>query len=399
LFIDLDRFKQVNDTLGHNVGDELLKSIAQRLKANLRDIDTVARFGGDEFVILLEDLECSQKARLVADKLVTLFAKPHDIAGHQLLANASIGLVTTELTRKSATEMLRDADAAMYQAKAKGRGCIVEFDQEMHHVALDHFAIEEDLRDAVNKNQLRLYYQPIVDLRSGATVSAEALIRWFHPERGMVSPAKFIPIAEESNQIAALGEWVILEACRQISEWKRSGVISKSFAVSVNISKVQLMFPEFVSQLCEMVSDAGLEPRDLKLEVTETTLVDNRMGVGEVLKELRALGFTVMMDDFGTGHSSLSGLHTLPIDELKIDQCFIRSVDTSREVVAITTSIVTLADHLSLPTIGEGIETIDHVALLLDLGCTYGQGYYFSKPIPPEEFRLWLSERSGEQAA
>ncbi|WP_428389119.1 EAL domain-containing protein [Mucisphaera sp.] len=399
LFLDFDRFKVVNDTLGHEVGDGLLRSIAERLRSNTREIDIQARLGGDEFVILLEGLDTPASARPLADKLLKLCAEPHHVGGHRLVSTASIGLVTTERGSSGALEMLRDADAAMYQAKAGGRGCVVEFDEGMYRTSLDRYALEQDLREAVAKDQLRLYYQPIVDLQTGRVVSAEALIRWTHPERGVVSPGEFIPIAEESNQMEELGTWIYTEACRQLVAWKQSGVLPEGFAVSINLSKVQLLSPGFVERLSACIREWGIAPGELKLEVTETTVVDNRAGVAEILKELQGLGFTVMMDDFGTGHSSLSGLHQLPIDELKIDQSFIRSAERSRDLIAITTSIVTLAGHLSLRTVGEGIETAEHLALLQDLGCMYGQGYYFSKPLPAETFASWVAGQERAEAA
>lgn len=374
LFFDFDRFKVVNDSLGHDVGDELLCSIAQRLRSNIREVDTAARFGGDEFVVLLEDLPDADSARATADKLLEVCAQPHDIRGHRLVSTASIGVVTNAMSADGPASMLRDADAAMYQAKSSGRGKVVEFDKAMHDAMLERLALEEDIRNAIADNQFSLVYQPIVNLETGQPIGAEALARWHHPERGMVSPGVFIPIAEESSQIQDLGDWVLRDACRQIVEWKQRQVIPDGFTVSINLSKAQLMSPGFVEHLISVVASFGLGPSDLKLEVTETTIVDNRAGVADVLRELRSSGFVVMMDDFGTGHSSLSGLHALPIDELKIDQSFIRHEDGQKEIIAITSSIVTLASYLSLRTVGEGIETMSHVALLQNLGCHYGQG-------------------------
>lgn len=399
LFLDFDRFKIVNDTLGHNIGDELLRSIADRLRSNTLSSDTVSRFGGDEFVILFNQTDKDIDAITFANKILTACSEPHLINGHRLVSTASIGVVTSEHSSDGPSGMLRDADGAMYQAKSNGRGCVVEFDERMHQETLKRFELEEDLRNAVAGNQLSLHYQPIIHLESGVPVGAEALLRWVHPDKGMISPAEFIPIAEETNQIYALGEWVIYEACRQVSEWKRSGVINDEFRVSINLSKIQLATPGFVDSLCKTVAEAGLMPNELKLEVTETTIVDNRSGIAHVLDSLQKRGFVVMMDDFGTGHSSLSGLHTLPIDELKIDQSFIHAENANKELIAITSSIVNLAQNLKLRTVGEGIETADDAILMTDLGCMFGQGYYFSKPLQVSDFVEWISQSSQRRAA
>lgn len=393
LFFDFDRFKVVNDSLGHDVGDELLRSIAKRLQANISEDDTAARFGGDEFVILLEDLASASEARKVADKLLEVCAVPHQIRGHRLVSTASIGVVTTELSDAGRAEMLRDADAAMYQAKSTGRGRVVEFDKAMHDANLERLAIEEEIREALDTDQFKFYFEPIVNLDTGRPVAAEALARWEHPTRGRVSPSVFIPIAEEANLIQELGSNFIRRVCAQILSWKSRKIIPPGFTISVNLSRSQLIMPGFASNFVRTVRESGIEPADLKLEVTETTIVDNRSGVAEVLAELRKHGFVVMMDDFGTGHSSLSGLHALPIDELKIDQSFIRNADVNRGIIAITSSIVNLASNLSLRTIGEGVESMSHIALLQSLGCECGQGHYFSAALPAHEFERWLATR------
>ncbi|MEM6513298.1 MAG: bifunctional diguanylate cyclase/phosphodiesterase, partial [Pseudomonadota bacterium] len=395
LFFDFDRFKAVNDSLGHDAGDELLISISQRLVANVRDVDTAARFGGDEFVILLEDLPDTDTAKLVADKLLKACAKSHDVRGHKLVSTASIGLVTNETSDGGPAELLRFADAAMYEAKRRGRNCVVEFDSEMFNEQLDKLALEEDLQSAAANGELSVVYQSILDLNNGNIVAAEALLRWHHPTRGPIPPDMFIPIAEESSQIVAVGGWAFEAACRQLTDWRRRGVVSEDFAISVNISKTQVLMPGFVEYVTSQVDRYKLTRSSIKLEVTETTVVDNRADVGDVLQKLRDQGIRVMMDDFGTGHSSLSGLHLLPIDELKIDRSFIRSASGNTDLIAITSSIVTLADHLSLKTIGEGIESPDHIALLQSMGCNYGQGFLFSRPLPPEEFEAMVLERQG----
>ena len=392
LFFDFDRFKVVNDSLGHDVGDELLCSIAERMRENLREVDTPARFGGDEFVVLLEDIDGAASAKLVADKLLGVFNEPHQIQGHSLISTASIGVVTSEHADSTGLELLGYADAAMYEAKRRGRACVVEFDQAMYDAQQQRAELEEELLSALPDEQLEVYFQPIVDLESGSIVSCEALLRWQHPTKGFVSPAVFIPIAEESKQIVQIGEWVIEESCRRLSDWLARGIVGEDFAVSVNASKVQLLTPGFEEMLIGHINAHGLPRSAIKVEVTETTIVDNRSDIGQVLHSLREQSIIIMMDDFGTGHSSLSVLHNLPIDELKIDQSFIRHADKNRELVAITSSIVTLAEHLSLKTIGEGIESPHHITLLQTLGCTYGQGYYWSKPLPAAEVESLLVE-------
>jgi len=391
LFFDFDRFKVVNDSLGHDVGDELLCSIADRLRSSTRETDTVARFGGDEFVILLENLASDDDAAQVAEKLLHVCADPHEIRSHRLVSTASIGMMVNRNAALSPTEMLRNADAAMYEAKRRGRGCVVEFDEQMFNEQLEKLSLEEDLKLAIERNELKLEYQPIIDLTNGQTVSAEALLRWNRPGTGLVPPDEFIPVAEESKQIINIGSWVIAEACEQLAEWRQSSSVSESFSISVNVSRSQLLNPGFTTAFVRQLDRYGLPRSAVKIEVTETTIVDNRSDIGQVLQDLRDHSIVVMMDDFGTGHSSLSGLHALPIDELKIDRSFIQNVSNNTDMVAITGSIITLADHLSLSTIGEGIESMEHVVSLQSMGCTFGQGYFWSPPLPPDELVDFIS--------
>ena len=393
LFFDFDRFKSINDSLGHDVGDELLCSIAERFRKNIHKEDIAARFGGDEFVLLIEKIGNLESVQLYANELLEVFAKPHEIRGHHIISTASVGLVTTENSMRGSMELLRDADVAMYQAKSKGRGCVVTFDQSMHEAALDRIVLEEDLRFALERNDLEIYYQPIIDIESGSVVGAEALVRWNHPERGIVSPVVFIPIAEEANQIVEIGKYILDKVCHQIVEWRSQNVLPSGFCVNINISKVELLNPQFIDHLVHKLKLHQINPKSIKLEVTESTIVDNRSGIENVLTELREHGFVIAMDDFGTGHSSLSGLHILPIDEVKIDQSFISQADTNRELAAITSSILMLANNLSMKTIGEGVESEEHITLLQSMGCKYAQGYFFSPPIPPKEFEGWLYRR------
>lgn len=392
LFFDFDRFKVVNDSLGHDVGDKLLCSIAERLTANIRETDTAARFGGDEFVILLEDLNSPREAEAVAGKLLSVCEQPHSIDGHSLVSTASIGYVTTEYSFAETAELLRYADAAMYEAKRRGRCRAIKFDKTMYDAQQRQAELEEDMQLAIERNEFHLCYQPIVDLETGQIVSAEALLRWEHSSKGNIPPDDFIPIAEESRQIVSIGAWVVAEACRQLADWRRRGLVSDDFSVSINASKVQLLTAGFEPFLTDQVDCYGIPRHLIKIEVTETTIVDNRSDISDVLRSLQKSSFVIMMDDFGTGHSSLSVLHNLPIDELKIDQSFIRNADRNRDLVAITSSIVTLAEHLNMRTIGEGIESLQHVALLQTLGCNYGQGYHWSKPVRAKSFEELLAE-------
>lgn len=399
LFFDFDRFKVINDSLGHDVGDELLCAIADRLRGELGPECTVARFGGDEFVVLLERIDTPAEAMEVAERLLKVCADPYPIRGHHLISTASIGVVTSEFDVRDAKSLLRDADAAMYQAKESGRGRVVLFDRVMHDEVCERLELENDLRQAIGNHELHVVYQPIVLLESGEPVGAEALLRWTHPTRGAVPAQRFIEIAEESNQIHDIGMWMFRDVCAQLAEWKQGGIVEDGFTVSVNVSKCQLTMPGIVDALQTAVQQAGLRTSDVKLEVTETTVVDHRAGIGPILTQLRQAGFRIMMDDFGTGHSSLSALHTLPIDELKIDQSFIRGAEVNRQLIAITSSVVGLADHLSLDTVGEGVESESHVALLQSLGCHKAQGYYFSCPLPAGAFADWLRERRVRAAA
>ncbi len=400
LFFDFDRFKVINDSLGHKVGDELLISIAQRFETELRPYDVAARFGGDEFVVMLNNLQSVDEAHEIANRLLTAFAEPHEIDGHSVRSTASIGLVTSDMGYSSADEIIRDADAAMYQAKAAGRGRVVNFDAEMHSQAIDRMSLEEDLEFAIARDELRLHYQPIISLESGKLEGFEALVRWQHPERGLVPPDSFIGIAEDNGFIIPMGDWVLRTASRQIQSWNERFGQSKRLFMNVNISKRQLTHPECVASLRNAIEELGVDPAVIKIEITESTIVDNRSDIISTLEEIRALGIRLAMDDFGTGHSSLSGLHRFPIDILKIDRSFIASMEESTELAAVVHSIVTLAQNLGMEIVAEGIETEAQIAILQAQEVQFGQGYLFSKPLPPEEAEAFILGRSaGRQAA
>lgn len=390
LFFDFDRFKVVNDSLGHKIGDEILVSIAQRFRDELRPYDVAARFGGDEFVVFLDRLHSISEAHEIANRLLIAFEAPHLIQGHSVRSTASIGLVTSDMGYNSADELIRDADAAMYQAKAAGRGQVVIFDSKMHDLALDRITLEENLEYAIERQELRLHYQPIINLESGALEGFEALVRWQHPDRGLVPPDKFIGIAEDNGFIVEMGEWVLRTACNQIKQWRERHQTANPLFMNVNISKRQLTHPDCVETIQRVMTETGIDPAMLKIEITESTIVDNRSDIIPTLESIRALGVRLAMDDFGTGHSSLSGLHRFPIDILKIDRSFIASMEESSEQAAVVHSIVTLAQNLGMDIVAEGIETPAQIAILQSHEVQFGQGYFFSKPLPPEEAERYI---------
>lgn len=390
LFFDFDRFKIINDSLGHNVGDALLVDIAKQFREVLRHSDTAARFGGDEFVVLLNDLESYDEAKLASDRLLNTFAKPHQLSGHEVISTASIGMVTNEQQYETAEEMIRDADAAMYQAKAAGRAQAIIFDQAMHEKALNQLNLESDLRTALDNNQFYLVYQPIVDLATKELHGFEALLRWNHPTRGNISPAEFIPITEDTGLIVPIGEWVLREASRQLQQWNRTIRIDRPITVNVNLSMRQVCHPGIIETIRSVIEETGINPSHLKLEVTESTIVDDRHDMVPILNQIREMGILLAMDDFGTGHSSLGNLHMLPVDILKIDQSFIKSMSDNRALAAVMQAIITLAQHLGMVTVAEGIETTDQLALLQSLDCQFGQGFYFQRPMPTEDATRYL---------
>ncbi len=390
LFFDFDRFKVINDSLGHNVGDALLVDIAEKFRQVLRKSDTAARFGGDEFVVLLNDLEDYNEATQASDRLLNTFAQPHNLMGHEVISTASIGLVTNEQDYDSAEEMIRDADAAMYQAKAAGKARAIIFDQAMHEKALDQLNLESDLRTALNSDQFYLAYQPIVDLTSKELLGFEALLRWKHPTRGLVSPDVFIPITEDTGLIVPIGEWVLREACKQLYQWNHTIRIDRPITVNVNLSMRQVCHPGILDTIRNVIEDTGINPDHLKLEVTESTIIDDRHDMVPLLNQIREMGVHLAMDDFGTGHSSLGNLHMLPVDLLKIDQSFIKSMSDNRALAAVMQAIITLAQHLGMTTVAEGIETTEQLALLQSLDCQFGQGFYFQRPMPTEDATRYL---------
>lgn len=385
LFIDLDRFKVVNDSLGHVVGDELLQETARRLQACVRPSDTVARFGGDEFVLLLTGLEHADRASRIAERVHTSLRTPFTVGGRPLHVTASIGVVVHESRYNSATELLRDADIAMYQAKARGRDAHVLFREELHGRTKDLLDLERDLAEAVRGGQLRVHYQPIVELDQGRVAGFEALVRWQHPERGLVSPGEFIPLAEESGLILAIGSHVLDQALAQLAAWRRAfPAQARSLFMSVNLSPRQLLQAELGSEVASALRRHAVDPCGLKLELTETALMKNTALAQEKLGQLRDLGIGLSLDDFGTGYSSLAYLHRFPFHTLKIDRSFVSNLNAPTGAPRIVRTILGLARSLEMDTVAEGIEREHDVAVLINLGCRYGQGYFFSPPVPAE---------------
>ncbi|WP_407665405.1 EAL domain-containing protein [Methylovorus mays] len=389
LFIDLDNFKTLNDTMGHDLGDMLLQQVAMRIAGCLRESDTVARFGGDEFVVLLHELsgnhqEAAAQARLVSEKILISFAHPFQFSGYEHHTSASIGVTLFDQQPTTVDEILKRADLAMYQSKAAGRNVIRFFDPEMQALIADRVEMEEDLRNGLRNDEFFLCYQPQVD-NQGRLLGAEALLRWRNPRRGMIPPSTFIPLAEDSGLIVSVGNWVMYAACKQLVLWAQQPLTEK-LTLAVNVSAKQLRQMDFVDQIVEVLNVTGANPKRLKLELTESLMVNNIEDVIAKMTELKNLGVGFSIDDFGIGYSSLSYLKLLPLDQLKIDQSFVRDVLTDPNDAVIARTIIALGKSLNLQVIAEGVETLSQREFLDNYGCDAYQGYLFSKPVPADEF-------------
>ncbi|MBD3884650.1 EAL domain-containing protein [Phormidium tenue FACHB-886] len=390
-YLDCDRFKTVNDSFGHQVGDELLIAVSERLKSVLRQEDLLVRLGGDEFVILLEELAEPATATQTAEQILNSFAFPFHLKERDVFVSFSIGIVLECLTYHDPELLLRDADTAMYQAKALGKDQYRVFTPAMYQATDHRLQLETDLRKSVQNKELALYYQPIVELATGAVVGAEALIRWHHPTYGLIPPDQFIPIAEETGFILKLGRWVLIEACCQLRRWQQQQIVNSSFSISVNISACQFAQPDFVQQIDEILAKTQVDSQCLKLEITETVIMQNLVSSAKVFHSLHQRSIQLSIDDFGTGYSSLSYLHSFPIDNLKIDRSFVQSLHKKGNALGLVTAIVQIAETLGMFLIAEGIETNEQLAQLKLLGCHFGQGYLFSKPLLLEEMSNFLS--------
>ena len=394
LFLDLDHFKHLNDSMGHDVGDQLLQQMARRLSSYVRIEDTVARLGGDEFVVLLSNLGSRKKSAMttvaaIAKKIHMEIAKPYDLAGHSYNFTPSIGVTLFPFNHETADDVLKHADTAMYRAKNKGRNEICYYQPSMQDEADRRLRIEKELRTAINQNQFLLYYQPQIN-NSGALVGAEALLRWEHPRNGIVEPASFISLAEEANLIQPIGFWVLETAMLQYNLWRDSKLFNGGEYIAVNVSPRQLQQDEFVDHVGILLDKYQVTPRCLKMELTENILLADLYDVVSKMNQLKALGVTFAMDDFGTGFSSLSYLKRLPFDQIKIDKTFIKDVSADGSDAVIVETIIAMAEHLKLDVIAEGVETAEEFEFLKQKGCMSYQGFYFGRPLDPGSFEQSL---------
>ncbi|MCS6813491.1 MAG: EAL domain-containing protein [Cyanobacteria bacterium] len=392
LFLDVDRFKVINDSLGHRIGDELLVAIAQRLKFCVRSGDTVARLGGDEFAILLENIKNVQQAVEVADRVHQELMEPFVLQGHEIFTNASIGIAPSSLNRDQPEDLLTDADTAMYRAKALGRGRYEVFDEAMHLQAARILQIEHDLNWVLERQELHLHYQPIISLRNYQVEGLETLVRWQHPTWGTVFPGEFIPVAEETGAIVEIGYWILETACQQMQQWQQQLSDYSKLTISVNLSARQFNQPNLVERIAAILDKTSFDPQYLKLEITESVLLGNPEQVSAVLTQLKAMGIRLAIDDFGTGYSSLSYLHRYPVDTLKIDRSFVDRIDSDGEKLELVRTIITLAWNLGMDVVAEGVETSTQLAQLRALQCESVQGYYFSRPLPQDAVATWLAQ-------
>ena len=380
LFLDLDRFKVINDSLGHQVGDELLVGIARRLEKCMRPGDMIARLGGDEFAVIIDNLKTADDATQAAERLHQEMSVPYLLSGREVYASASIGIALSHAQHETAEDFLRAADTAMYHAKNRGRGCVELFDTEMHARAVGQLQIETDLRRALQREEFRTFYQPIVSTETRQVRGFEALVRWQHPEHGLMAPIKFIQVAEDTGLIIPIDQWVLREACTQLRLWQQEFPMNPLLSVSVNLSGKQFAHPDLCDKIRRILDETGVIPLSIKLEITESSLVENPDAAAQILRQLKELGVRISLDDFGTGYSSLSYLHRFPIDVLKIDRSFINRMSVAKNSEIVRT-IITLAINLGMEVIAEGVETEEQVAQLAGMRCDYVQGYFFSQPI------------------
>ncbi len=382
LFLDLDGFKRINDTLGHGIGDLLLKSVAKRLKTTVRQVDTVARLGGDEFTIVLLEINHAQDAKDVAQKILKVISQPYKIEEHELFVTASVGISIYPDDGSDIESLIRKADIAMYRAKGQGKNNYQVYNLSMDAKFFERLTLENSLRKAVENEELVAYYQPQVDLRTGEITGVEALVRWQHQKFGLVLPDKFIPLAEETGVILEIDEWMMKTACRQIKNWEREGIAN--IRVAVNLSTRQFRQKNLTEKVAQILNDSAVQPKNLCLEITENEVMHNIETTVEILQALKKMGVLLSLDDFGTGYSSLSYLKRFPIDILKIDRTFVNGIPSDRDDTAISTAIVVLAHSMELKVIAEGVEKSEQIAFLQSLQCDEIQGFYFSRPLNAE---------------
>ena len=391
IFLDLDDFKLVNDSMGHHVGDEVLVTVARRLEECVRGGDIVARLGGDEFAILLERITDVRDSAVVAERVQEALSVPMNIGGYEHVTTASIGVALSTSANEQPEYLLRSADMAMYRAKNSGRARFEMFDRAMHAEALTRLQLETDLRHAIERSEFFLHYQPIVSLNEGRVAGVEALIRWRHQERGIVAPGMFVPVAEETGLIVPLGRWVLREACRQVHEWQQRFGNAAQLTLSVNLSVREFAQPDLAKQVACILEETGMPADCLKLEITESAIIGQSDPAISMIRDLRALGVAIHLDDFGTGYSALSYLHRLPLDAVKVDRAFTSSIDTEERPLHVVRAIISLAHAIGLEVIAEGVATSSQLALLRTMGCDGGQGFFFAHPATSEEFEALLS--------
>ncbi|HEX5501921.1 MAG TPA: EAL domain-containing protein [Thermomicrobiales bacterium] len=382
LFVDLDRFKVINDSLGHEAGDLLLIAVASALKGCLRPEDTAARLGGDEFTILLERVADITAAVEVAERILGALQTPLPLGGYDLVVTGSLGIALSTPERDDPVELMRQADVALYRAKASGKACYQVYDATMNARVLERLELEAELRRALEREEFVVHYQPKVALATGHLEGVEALVRWQHPERGLLPPAAFIALAEETGLIRPLGRWVLIEACRQARAWRAEHPADPPLVMAVNLTAPQFQQPHLAADIATILAETGLPPHLLQLEITESVLMDDAAATLATLGALKRLGVQLAIDDFGTGYSSLSYLKRFPVDWLKVDRRFVAGLGTDAEDTAIVRAVVNLAAALRLAVTAEGVETADQVARLQALGCTLAQGFYFARPLP-----------------
>lgn len=404
LFLDLDNFKNINDSLGHTAGDALLRQVADRLTALIRSEDTVARYGGDEFVILLSEVagkpeNARDRCWKIAEKVLASLGEPYRLGDHSYRVTPSIGIVLFPHQAETGEDVLKHADMAMYRSKRDGRNAIRFYDPQMHKNAQRRLTLEQDLRHAIERLELRLYLQPQFDLQTGRPSGAEVLLRWLHPERGVIGPLDLISFAEESRLIVPIGEWVVGETAACLRRWKQSGLLANIRTASINLNPVQFRQPQLVDTIARTLAQQNVDPGLITFELTESAVIEDVKGTLKTMHALKEAGFRLSLDDFGSGYSSLAYLKQLPLDELKIDRCFIRSIGYNQQDAAIVEAVVNLAQHLNLDAVAEGIETADQLEFLQRIDCRFGQGYYLKRPIDADEFEAFIVRESEPDAA